>query len=123
MSSSLQALVVIDRDLDDSEREDLAAQLKSQLEDLDVDAVEQVVSGSAPDGAKSGALIAIGHLLIKVGPSALSALVNALKNWVARTGSHSVDITIDGDTLKLATVTEAEQDRLVQMFIERHAVT
>ena len=103
---------------DDEETADLVRRLRSELLDLDVDAVEPVDT-DVPDGAKSGAGIGA-TLAVRLGATALKTLFGKLRDWVARTG-RSVEVTIDGDTVKVTNPTAEQQEQLVNAWISRHA--
>ena len=57
-------------DADAEELERLAVQLRRQLEELEVEAVEPVPGDAAPEGAKALDWVVIGGLLVKLGPGA-----------------------------------------------------
>jgi hypothetical protein len=65
-------------------------------------------------------LVAIGALLVRVKDSlpVVSAVVTAVRQWLARASSsgRSLKITVDGRTLELSAAT-AEQQQLVVEFV------
>lgn len=107
-------LGVADGDLE--ELEQLTRQLRGQLEELDVEAVESISGGPAPEGTKAAEGIVIG-LLVRYGPAALSAVVRTVERWVSRDTRRSVTLEIDGRELTLNAATAEQQDRLVEAFL------
>jgi hypothetical protein len=47
-------------------------------------------------------------------------VVGAVVSWATRTG-HSVEVTIEGETLKVNGVTSAQQERIINEYLARHA--
>ena len=110
-------------DVDAARLEELTASLRRELIDLDVEAVERVEDDAAPAGAKVGEVLALGALVVKVAKSAgsVAAVVRALQDWAAR-GGRSVKLDVGGDTIELTGASRAQQDRLIEAWIERQAV-
>lgn len=71
-------------DLDANELDDLTRQLQNEIDQLDIEAVEQVKGGPAPEGAMGVDWAQIGELAIKLGPIVVPALVSVLKAWLDR---------------------------------------
>ena len=93
--------------------------LRTDLLDLDVAAVDVLSLESVPEGAKSVSGT-VGALAVKLaGPAVLKALVARVRDWVTRNG-RSVEITLDGDTLKLTGVSRQQQDELIAVWLARH---
>lgn len=104
-------------DADAEELERLAVQLRRQLEDLEVEAVESIPGTAAPEGSKALDWVVIGGLLVKFGPGALAAVVGTVQAWVARDTRRSVTIR-DGDReLVLEDATAEQQQQLVDAFL------
>lgn len=110
-------------DVDAEELAQLAWGLREELLDLDVDAVEPQGDGSAPADAKGVGLIAFGGLVVRfiLTRPVLESVVAGVRSWVARQHIRSVKLTLDGDTLEVTGLSSAEQDRLVDLWIVRHA--
>lgn len=104
-------------DADAEELERLTRQLRGQLEELDVDAVESIPGGPAPDGTKALDWVALGGLLVQLGPAALSAVVGTVQAWVARDAHRSVTIRSGERELVLTAATAEQQERLVEAFL------
>jgi hypothetical protein len=110
----------------DAERLDaLTGFLRQELLQLDVDDVTALPAGEPPPGARGLEAVTVGGLLVALGSAAqgLSAIITAIRAWLARGGRahRKVRLEIGGDALELSDATAADQDRLIALFIERHA--
>jgi hypothetical protein len=102
----------------------LTGHLRAALLQLDVADVRALPVGPAPPGTRSFELVAAGGLLITLGKSvdALRAVVSAIGTWLDRDkATRKIRLEIDGSTLELSEATARDQERLIQMFIDRHA--
>jgi hypothetical protein len=110
----------------DAERLDtLAGFVRADLRQLDVEDVTSALAGEAPPGARAFEVAAVGQLLVTLGQSAhgLPTVISALRSWL-RGGSgtrRTVRMELDGDVLELSEASAADQDRLVDLFVGRHA--
>jgi hypothetical protein len=109
----------------DAERLDaLTGFLRQELLQLEVEDVTALRAGEPPPGARVFDVIAVGGLLVSLGRSAsgLGAVVSAIRKWLARGDGtrRTVRLEIGGDVLELSEATKADQDRLVDLFIDRH---
>lgn len=110
-------------DIDAEEMAELTGRLRSELLDLDVNAVERAVSGAAPDAAKGADLLALGALVVQFADSAmLQSLVGVVGSWLGRQDHRSIKLTLDGDSLELSSVSTAEQQQLIDLWVNRHAL-
>ena len=112
--------------LPDTDSEELAAlvqRLRAELLDLDVDRVEPLTAGEAPEGAKGVELLALGGLVVQfvLLPGVLTSIVDGVRSWLQRQSARSVKLTLDGDSLEVTGVSSEEQDRLVELWIARNA--
>ena len=112
--------------LPDTDSEELAAlvqRLRAELLDLDVDRVEPLAAGEAPEGAKGVELLALGGLVVQfiLQPGVLTSIVDGVRSWLQRQSARSVKLTLDGDSLEVTGVSSEEQDRLVELWIARNA--
>lgn len=110
----------------DAERLDaLTGYLRRELLQLDVEDVTPMRGDDAPPGARAFDVVAVGGLLVTLGRSAegQQAVVSAVRNWLARGAGprRTVRLEIDGDVLELSEATAADQDRLIEVFVGRHA--
>jgi hypothetical protein len=110
----------------DAERLDvLTGHLRRELLELDVDDVTSMRTDLVPEGTRSVDAAAIGALVVSLGTSvaSLKDIVLVVRGWLSRGGrvKRTVKIEIGGDTLELSEATIADQDRLIDMFVRRHA--
>jgi hypothetical protein len=108
-------------DTDARELADLTTQLRRRLLELDVERVELVRSEDIPPGAKPVEAIAIGALLVTAAPAAFKSVAALVDSWLRNRPVRSAKVTIEGDSIELAKVSRAEQQQLLQSFLEKHA--
>ena len=110
-------------DADAEELVRLAGRLRAELLDLDVDDVQQPVHGEAPEESKGGGGLAVGELVVQLVTSAetLMSIIAGVRSWLGRSSARSVKLTIGGDALEVSGVSSAEQDRLIDLWVARHA--
>ncbi len=108
-------------DGDEELLDELTRGLRQELLELDVDAVEPVSAGPAPEGSKGLDLAAIGALLVTVKGSVtvVSSVVETVRAWLRRGSSpqRSLKITVEGRTLELSAATTEQQQQLVEEFL------
>lgn len=117
--SDLIVRVNLATDGDEEEAAGLARRLRAELLDLDVDAVESVPDGVVPEGAK-GLSSLTGALAVRLGAAGLQAVLGKIRDWVSRSG-RSVEVTIDGDTVKVTGATSEQQEKIINAWLARHA--
>ena len=110
----------------DAERLDaLTGLLRGELLQLDVEDVTGLRAGEPAPGARGLDVAAVGGLLVGLGGSAegLRSVISAIRAWLARGGQtrRTVRLEIGGEVLELSEATTADQDRLIGLFISRHA--
>jgi hypothetical protein len=110
----------------DPERlDELTRFLRDELLQLDVDDVTALRVGEPPPGARVFDVIAVGGLLVSLSRSAegLRQIVSAIRKWLARGegARRTVRLEIDGDALELSEASAADQERLIGLFVSRHA--
>lgn len=110
----------------DAERlEEVTGFLRRELLQLDVADVAAVPAGEPPPGSRAFDVLAIGALLVTLGKSAegLRSVVDAVRHWLTRGGGvrRTVKLEIGGDVLELSEASTADQQRLIDMFVSRHA--
>jgi hypothetical protein len=103
--------------LDNDGLADLTAKLRREILDTDVDSAEPAPAGVAPEGAKSGALVAIGALVVTVTPAVVESLMGVILSWLSRQPSD-VEIEIDGNRFR-GRVSKAQRDELVATYLRR----
>ena len=95
------------------------------LQVVDVEDVGALPAGEPPPGARVFGVVTVGALLIALGQSAegLRSVVSVIRDWLRRgqgTG-RAVRLELDGDALELSQASAADQERLIELFIRRHA--
>jgi hypothetical protein len=107
----------------DAEAEELAEatlQLRRELLELDVDAVEPRPAGEPPRGARAAELTALGTLVVTVAQShLLGAVVAAVQSWLAGSPKRSIKLALGDDVLELTGVSSNEQRRLADEWLRR----
>lgn len=112
----------VGQDVDIEEKESLTRQLRDELIDLDVEAVDYVSGGKVPARAKAGDPITWGALLLALAASGgvFTTLISAVQSWLTRNNQRSITLEIDGDRLELQGVSSQEQQRLTDAWLSRH---
>jgi uncharacterized protein YjiS (DUF1127 family) len=112
-------------DTDTEELAQLAGRLGTEFLDLDVDAARQPVRGEAPEDAKGAGLLAAGELVVGLvaSPEVLTSIIDTVRSWLRRNRARSVKLTLDGDALEVTGVSSAEQERLIDLWVTRHATS
>jgi hypothetical protein len=110
----------------DGERLDtLTGFLREELLRHDVDDVTALRGGQPPPGARAFDVLAVGGLLVNLGRSAagLRDVVAAIRKWLVREDGtrRAVRLQIGDDVLDLSDATAADQERLIDLFVARHA--
>jgi hypothetical protein len=119
----LTVKVEVTADTDVEELAQLTGRLRDELLDLDVDAVKPVSGGEAPDSSKGVGLLAAGGLVVRfvLRQDLLQSIIDGIRSWLGRQHARSIKLTLDGDSLELTGVSSAEQDRLIELWVMRHA--
>jgi hypothetical protein len=103
----------------------LTGYLRVELLRLDVEDVSALPAGEPPPGARVFGAAAVGALLVAVGQSAegLRSVVSVVMDWLRRGGGtgRAVRLELGGDALELSQASAADQERLIELFIRRHA--
>lgn len=109
------------READGEKLERLTRQLRSELLELDVEAVELTRGGKAPPKSKAGDAITWGTLLLTLAASGgvLTTLIQVLQSWLTRHEQRSLTLEIDGDRLEITGISSKEQRRLVEAWLHR----
>src|SRR6266536_1249997 len=119
--ATLGVHVGIGPDADAEEVAEATAQLRRELLDLDVDAVELPPAGEPPPGSRAVDLAAIGALVVTVAQSPLLASVlAAVRSWLAGSQRRSIKLELGGDVLELTGVSSDQQRRLIDEWLRRH---
>jgi hypothetical protein len=126
LAMDLELRLQISEDGADAERlAALTGYLRAELLQLDVEDVTAWQAGEAPPGARVVGVAAVGALLVALGQSAdgLRAVVSAISTWLRRGEGtrRTVRLELDGDALELSQASAADQERLIELFVSRHA--
>jgi hypothetical protein len=107
------------QDSDADELADLADDLRGELLELDLVSVGPLTAGEAPAGAKGIGQVG-GWLVAQFATmDGLKALLATAHSWTART-QRTVEISMDGDTLKLTAATAQQQQEILDAWLARH---
>jgi hypothetical protein len=119
--ATLGIQVTVGPDADPEEVAEATLQLRRELLDLDVEAVELPRGGEPPPGTRAVELAALGALVVTVGQSPLlGPVLAAVRSWLAGSPQRSIKLELDGDTLELSGLSSKEQQRLVDEWLGRH---
>lgn len=106
-------------DSDAEEQAGLAGHLHAELLDVDDASVGPFPAAGAPEGAK-GLGNVTGCLVAQFGTlDGLRALVAAVRGFASRTG-RTVEVSIDGDLLKVTGATSQQQEKIIDAWLARH---
>jgi hypothetical protein len=120
-AASLGIQVIGGPDADAEEVAETTLQLRRELLDLDVGAVEVPRAGEAPPGTRAVELAALGALVVSMAkPELLAAVVGAVRSFLSRSQHRSIKLVLDGDVLELSGVSSDEQRRLTDEWLRRH---
>ncbi|MFI6486842.1 hypothetical protein [Streptomyces sp. NPDC050564] len=112
-----------DGDADPEEVEGLAARLRAELRELDIEALRPLSDGGPPDGAKAVDPVTVGAVVLALSApgGVLTSLVETLRDWLGRQSARNrISVTIDGDTLELEQASADERRELIDQFVRRH---
>ena len=79
---------------DTAELDELTRELREEVEELNVDAVEDVSAGSAPDGTKAAELSALGQMAVTLAPTIVPPLFELIRSWVDRRPSTPIKVKV-----------------------------
>jgi hypothetical protein len=101
----------------------LTTRLRAELLQLDVVDVRRGPGAPAPAGARGLDADTLGTLLVSLAtaPAVLVAIVGTIRDWLGRGRARSVSIEMDGDVLHVTGLSSADQDRLIEAWLVRHA--
>ena len=119
----LALFIADDPDADEQELAELAGQLRRELLDLDVEAVDPAGTGRAPPGTKGFEVLAVGGLIVRIASSmgVLTSVVRTVQSWLSGQRGRRVRIEMDGDSIEVTGISSHDQRRLIDAWIARHA--
>ena len=119
--ATLAVQVAVGPDGDVEEIARATSQLRRELLGLDVDAVEAPQVGEPPPGSKGVDVAALGALVVNIADGQLlTAVVTAVRSWLAGSSRRSIKLQLGGDALELTGVSSKEQRRLTDEWLARH---
>jgi hypothetical protein len=119
--ATLGVQLAVGPDDDAEEVAEATLQLRRELLDLDVEAVELPSGGEPPPGTRAVELAALGALVVTAAKSQLlGPVVAAIRSWLAGAPQRTVKLELDGDVLELTGVSSKEQRRLTDEWLRRH---
>ncbi len=121
----LTLVVEPDADADPETADRLVRQLRTELENVDVDDVEPLGPEDVPEGAKGADPYSLGALVVTLSAAGgiFSLLIETARDWLGRqAAADKVSVTIDGDTLVLEKSTKEERGALIEAYVRRHEV-
>ena len=133
MSSGLSGIVVMTTEIriqldpgptaDDEHVYELTSRLRRELLELDVQAVRRPRADATSDGSRAAEAVEAGALVVALvtSPTLVTALVETVRSWMSRSSARSVRLEMDGDAIELSNASDADQQRLVAVWIDRHA--
>jgi hypothetical protein len=119
--ATLGIQVEIGPDEDAEQVAEATLQLRRELLDLDVEAVDLPRVGEPPPGTRAVELAALGALVVSAANSQLlGPVVAAVRAWLAGAPQRSIKLELGGDVLELSGVSSKEQRRLTDEWLRRH---
>lgn len=115
--------IVLDERADDTEIGDAAQSILAEMRET-VPAMSVIRSTPGDPGTKdAGQLISGGQILLSLLASGgvLATLIASTQGWLLRNVGKEVEIDLGGDKLRLKGISSAAQDKLVEVFLARHA--
>ena len=112
----------IDPEADVEELEQLTLQLREELTELDVQAIDLLRTNEAPEGTKAGDPVTWGTLVITLAAAGgvLTTLINTIQAWISRDERRSVTLEIGEDKLVVTGVSGEEQQKLINTWLRHH---
>ena len=113
--------VGVDPGADAAELDEATLQLRRELFELDVEDVERASVGSVPPGARAAEVAVLGTLLVTVGQEVIRALGRVVGDWLSRGANRTIKLQLNDDVIELASASAEDQERLLDVFLARHA--
>ena len=110
-------------DLDLGELEQLTRKLQQELLELDIESAEFATTGEELTGTKAGKRIKWGTIIVALlaADGVATKLVDLSQAWLTYNQQQSIILEIDGDKLEVKGISSEEQQKLIDMWIERHS--
>lgn len=126
MSDELLRIMLQVRDAQEASAQELESrtiELRRELLELDVEAVEPASRGEPPPGARAIDVAQVGMLVVTIAnsASAILGLITAVHAWQQRNRRHDIRLTLNGQALEITGLSSTEQYRLAQAWLDRAA--
>jgi Effector Associated Constant Component 1 len=108
---------------DQEELERSTHQLREELLDMKLESVDLVKKGNPPKGSKAGEeVVSWGSLIVGLAASGgvLPNLVGTVQSWLSRRENQKITMQIGGDKLEVTGISNEQQDKLIDAWINRH---
>ena len=99
------------------EVDQLTRALRHALLDTDAEAVDLAGEDALPEGAKGFGLVAVGALLVKLGPGALAAVVKVVQQFVSRADHRKAKLELAGESIELSGISSGQQQQLIDAWV------
>jgi hypothetical protein len=120
---TLLLVLELDPEAEPDETERVSRQLRVELTQLDVEAVDPAIVAEEPEGAK-GVAVDWGALLVTFSAAGgvFTSLIAVARDWLARHGSaQRITMTMDNDTIILDRASMQEREELINAWVRRHS--
>jgi hypothetical protein len=117
--STLKIQLEKSTDEDDERLGKVTSQLRHELLELEIEKAEPDRTGKIPEGAR-GDPFALGTLVVTLVTPVIPKLIDILQSWRMNRGSRPLSLEIDGDKITIDGNPTKEQQRLIDLFINRH---
>jgi hypothetical protein len=107
-------------DTDAQELDELTRSLREELLAAGVEDARPATAGPSPAGTKAGEVLQLGALAVAMSPVALQGVIDVVRHWGNRRPVRKVTITVADDALTLEGASAAQQQALVESFLDRH---
>ncbi|WP_412538780.1 hypothetical protein R8Z50_23350 [Longispora sp. K20-0274] len=109
------------RGVDEVDTDDAVSGVLGELALLPAEDVSRPTGGDAPEGTRSGELVAVGGVLLTLAgnPEVVTTVLSGLWGWLDRRGRGRIEVTIGGDQLVLDSSTPAERAQIIGAYVDR----
>jgi hypothetical protein len=120
MDEHLLRVTVTEEGATPAELDNLTTSLRRTLHQTAVNDVTRAPA-DAPAGSKAVNAWEVGALVVKLFPSALGSVVEAIRGWLPRDPPRSIILSIGGDSIAVTRASTKEQQMLVDAWLSRHS--
>jgi hypothetical protein len=115
--------VELGADVDEQQLDAMTTSLRRQLLELDVETVERVAAGPAPEGAKAIETLALGALVVKLVArrETLAGVAGLIRSWLGSRPDRTARLRFGEDEVELTGLSPEQQERLIASWLERQA--